>query len=72
MVNRETRRAPMLPDASFYQLERSRPQGELSSVQYSHKQPWARSAQPPGQTDPHPGKKEKKTKLNNKQVAEKK
>jgi hypothetical protein len=65
MVNRETRRGPAPPDASFYWLERSRPPGELSGMRYSHKQPWARSTYPPGQTDPHPGIKEKKTKLNN-------
>jgi hypothetical protein len=63
MLNGETRRTPVTPDASSYWLERSRPPGELSSTQYSHKQPWARSASPPGQSDPHPGKKEKK-KLN--------
>jgi hypothetical protein len=45
-------------------LKRHRPQGKLSSTQYSHRQSWARSAQPPGQTNPHPGIKEK---LNNKQ-----
>jgi hypothetical protein len=35
-------------------------------MQYSHRQPWARSAETPEQTNPHPGKKEKKNKLNNK------
>jgi hypothetical protein len=47
-------------------LRRSRPPGELSSMQYSHRQPWATSAYAPGQTNPHQGKKEK-NKLNNKQ-----
>jgi hypothetical protein len=57
----------VLPDASSFQLERHRPPGELSGTWYSHKQPWARSAQPPGQTNPHSGKKEKENKLKNKQ-----
>jgi hypothetical protein len=39
MLNRETRRALTPLDASSYQLERSRPSGELSSMLYSHKQP---------------------------------
>jgi rRNA maturation protein Nop10 len=43
-LNRETRKAPVLPDASSYLLERHRPPGELSGTQYSHKQHWARSA----------------------------
>jgi hypothetical protein len=34
-------------------------------MQYSHRQPWARSAEPPGQTDPHPGKKEENKLYNN-------
>jgi hypothetical protein len=71
MLNGETRRAPVPPDASSYWLERSRSPGELSGMQYTHKQPWARSAtldNNPGQTDPHPGgKKEEKTKLNKQQ-----
>jgi hypothetical protein len=66
-LNGETRRDPVPPDASFYRFERTRPPGEISCMWYSHREPWARSAQPPAQTDPHPGKKEKKTKLNNKQ-----
>jgi hypothetical protein len=49
-------------------LGRCGPQGELSGTCYSHRQPWTRSAQPPGQTDPHPGKKEK---LINKQKQQK-
>jgi hypothetical protein len=65
MVNRETRRALMPPDAISHQLKRRRPPGELSGTQYSHRKPWARSAQPPGQTNPHPEKKEKENKLNN-------
>jgi hypothetical protein len=53
-LNEETRRASrLLPDG----LGRCRPQGELIGTQYSHRQSWARSAQPPGQTDPHPEKK---------------
>jgi hypothetical protein len=55
------------PDTISYLLERCKPPGELSSMRYSHRQPWARSAQPPGQTNPHLGKKEKENKLNNKQ-----
>jgi hypothetical protein len=72
MVNGENRRAPTPPDAISYQLERHRPPGELSGMQYSHRQPWARSANLPGQTDPHPGKKEKENKLNNKQQQQQK
>jgi hypothetical protein len=71
MVNRETRRVPVLPDTSSYKLERHRPPGELSGMRYSHKPPWARSAQPLGQTDPNPGKKEKKTKVNKQQQQQK-
>jgi hypothetical protein len=37
-VNKETRRAPAPPDASYYQLKRSRPPGELSSTRNTHKQ----------------------------------
>jgi hypothetical protein len=44
MLNGETRRVPVLPDASSYWLERSKPPGELRGMWYSHKQPWARSA----------------------------
>jgi hypothetical protein len=33
-----------------------RGQGELSGMRYFHRQPWVRSAQPPGQTEPYPGK----------------
>jgi hypothetical protein len=39
-------------------------QGDLSPTRYSHRQPWARTASPPGQTEFHPWKKEK---LSNKQ-----
>jgi hypothetical protein len=66
MLNGETRKAPMLPDASSYQLERSRPPGELSSTRYSHKQPWADQHSP--WTDrPQPREKREKKKLNKQQ-----
>jgi hypothetical protein len=39
--------------------------GELNQMWYSHRQPWARSAQPPGQTDPTQGKRKKKRIISN-------
>jgi hypothetical protein len=47
----EIRRAPGQCSDS---LGRRRPQGELRGTQYTYRQPWARSAYLPGQTDPPP------------------
>jgi hypothetical protein len=66
-------RAPCSQSPAPILLGKSRPPRELSGTQYSHKRPWARSAQPPGHTDPHPGKKEKKQNwIKNKQLNKKK
>jgi hypothetical protein len=59
MLSGETRRAPAPPDSSSYQLERSRPQGDLSGMQYSHRKLWARSVSPQDTLTHTQGKKKK-------------
>jgi hypothetical protein len=63
-LNGETRRAPWLPVTCTQTAWEDVDKVSLAVPRYSHRQPWARAAQPPGQTDLHLGKKEK---LSNKQ-----
>jgi hypothetical protein len=60
-LNGETRRAPGPPVACAQTAWEDADQVSFVVPQYSHRQAWARAAQPPGQTDLHPGKKEKLT-----------
>jgi hypothetical protein len=63
-LNGETRRASRLPVAHAQMAWEDADKVSLAVLQYSHRQPWARAAKPPGQTNLHQGKKEK---LSNKQ-----
>jgi hypothetical protein len=55
-LNRETRRTPG-PLVSHAQTAwEDVDKVSLAVPRYSHRQLWARAAQPPGQTDLHPGK----------------
>jgi hypothetical protein len=63
-LNGETRRAPRPPVAHAQMAWEDADKVSLAVPRYSHRQPWARAAEPPGQTDLHPVKKEK---LSNKQ-----
>jgi hypothetical protein len=64
ILNRETRRAPGPPVAHIQMAWEVTDKVSLAVPCYSHRQPWARSAQPHVLTDPHLAKIEK---LSNKQ-----
>jgi hypothetical protein len=57
MLNRETRRAPGPPVAHAQTAWEDVDQVSFAVLHYSHRQAWARAAQPPGQTDLTRGKK---------------
>jgi hypothetical protein len=60
-LNGEIRRDPGPPVTRAQTAWEDVDKVSFAVLQYSLRQPWARAAQPPGQTNLHPGKKEKLT-----------
>jgi hypothetical protein len=63
-LNGEARRAPGPPVTHAQMAWKDADKVSFTVPWYPHRQPWARTPYPPGQTNPHLGKKEK---LSNKQ-----
>jgi hypothetical protein len=62
MLNGEIWRAPGPPVTGAQTAWEDADQVSFAVLWYSHRQAWARAVYPPGQTDLHPGKKEKVSK----------